>query len=167
MKGRLGLWMAVGGFVGWLSLLPGVSDAGEPKVNVGKVERGNLIIELVMEQTPDSGLEVPAYASAASAPEANHHFHLNISDAVTKQFVPYLDVSVKASNLDTGVYRIFRVPAMISDEWHYGINVALPGKGRYEILVMINPMGLTVRGPKAKGRWGEGPVEVTFTYDWR
>jgi uncharacterized protein involved in high-affinity Fe2+ transport len=76
-------------------------------------------------------------------------------------------MTIKATvvKLDGGPVLTVEVPPMIGSAFHYGENVALPGKGKYRIELEIQPPQL-MRYATAKDRWTAAP-KLSFDFEYR
>ena len=101
-------------------------------------------------------------------PDARDSVHLMavLADEQSGERIPYADVWVTLRDSDGSIVFDERMWPMLSRAMgtHYGINVALPGAGTYDIDLQVGaPQG--ARHPEYSDRWLE-PTSFTMTYSW-
>lgn len=97
--------------------------------------------------------------------QATHHLEVKAFDVLSKAPIPYMTIKATITKLDGGQPITFDVPPMIGGAFHYGDNVALPGKGKYRIALEIQPPQL-MRYATARTRWTAAP-KVSFDFEYR
>ena len=93
--------------------------------------------------------------------DENCHIEVAVCDAEDKRFIPELDITATLSN-DDGFETEFEPPFL----WHpgllhYGKNVELPGDGKYDLTVRVEPPTFMRHDEENGNRYGD-PVEATF-----
>lgn len=83
------------------------------------------------------------------------------------EWIPYLTVTYKVTNLDNGqVVEGHMMPMVASDGPHYGDNVIMPGIGRYKVEYTIENPRKTGFGRHTDKATGVRPWFPTFTVAW-
>lgn len=108
-----------------------------------------------MYRMGDDGLEW------AEPDEENAHIEVIVADAADGRFLPYVTVRATIDGEDETVG-----PVEIPFVWHpglyhYGKNVELPGEGRYDLTIEVEPPTFPRHDETNGDRYEEG-VEVTF-----
>ncbi len=94
-------------------------------------------------------------------PVSTHYVGAVIADARTKKFIPDLRVSFRAMG-NKGLKEVILMPMQGS----YANNIALPGKGKYQIIVEITPK--TMEGMGGMKRMSSPkPKRAIFEFDYR
>jgi hypothetical protein len=94
------------------------------------------------------------------------HLMAVLADEQSGERIPYADVWVTLRDSDGSIVFDERMWPMLSRAMgtHYGINVALPGAGTYEVELQVGaPQG--ARHPEYSDRWLD-PTSFTMTYSW-
>lgn len=126
-------------------------------------------IQLLMEKPKEMVMPAGAMAHGAmkmlSASQATHHLEVKAFDILSKAPIPYMTIKATITRLDGGQAMTVEVPPMIGSAFHYGDNVALPGKGKYRIELDIQPPPL-MRYANQKERWTAAP-KLSFEYEYK
>ena len=128
-------------------------------------------IQLLMEKPKEMVMPAGAMAGHGAmvkmlpAGQATHHLEVKAFDVLSKAPIPYMTIKATVTKLDGGQVMTVEVPPMIGSAFHYGDNVALPGKGKYRIELEIQPPPL-MRYATAKERWTAAP-KLSFEYEYR
>lgn len=94
------------------------------------------------------------------------HLMAVLADEQSGERIPYADVWVTLRDSDGSIVFDERMWPMLSRAMgtHYGINVALPGAGTYDVELQVGaPQG--ARHPEYADRWLEA-TSLTMTYSW-
>jgi uncharacterized protein involved in high-affinity Fe2+ transport len=165
MRSEIGICLVVA----LLLIAPGRSGAGLGDL-VGVRVVQDMEIQLLMESPKE--MVMPAGAMAGHgvtkmlpASQATHHLEVKAFDVLSKAPIPYMTIKATVSKLDGGPVLTVEVPPMIGSAFHYGDNVALPGKGRYRVELDIRSPQL-MRYVTAKERWTAAP-KLSFDFDYR
>lgn len=93
--------------------------------------------------------------------DANCHIEVAVLDATDHRFIPGLQIQAKLKNRD-GEIAAFEVPFLWHPGlYHYGRNIKVPGPGRYDLEIRIDPPRF-MRHDRVNGRRYAEPVSVTF-----
>jgi len=128
-------------------------------------------IQLLMEKPKEMVMPAGAMAGHGAmvkmlpAGQATHHLEVKAFDVLSKAPIPYMTIKATVTKLDGGQVMTVEVPPMIGSAFHYGDNVALPGKGKYRVELEIQPPPL-MRYATAKERWTAAP-KLSFEYEYR
>lgn len=169
------------------ALLPWTAWGGEGSQRVGTalIESMDLEIEMVMEPVAKmvmlggkpagtamhQGGQGGGHGGPAMAgPRMTHHLELLVSDVNTRQFVPYLPVTATVRG-DGGAFAVKLHPMLGMGGLHYGANISLPAKGRYEISFRIDPPEVMAYQEvldllKEKGKYLK-PAHASFSWEFR
>lgn len=83
------------------------------------------------------------------------------------EWIPYLTVTYKLTNLDNGkTVEGTMMPMVAADGPHYGDNVKMPGVGRYKVAFTIENPQKNHFGRHTDKATGVRPWFPTFTLDW-
>ena len=95
--------------------------------------------------------------------DENTHVEISVRDAADNRFIPGLEVAVVVLDENGGTTGTYNLP-FLWHPWifHYGRNIKVPQKGKYDLQVHIDPPRFS-RHDKDNGKRYEEPVEVTFT----
>lgn len=94
-----------------------------------------------------------------------HHPEVKVFDVESGKLIPYLDLVLHFKELATGDLQMTKLPPMLGSWFHYGRNVALSHKGKYEVQVFVTAQEL-MRYKDMAGKWAK-PAIVTFAYEWK
>ncbi|WP_417309872.1 iron transporter [Devosia sp.] len=95
--------------------------------------------------------------------EENCHLEVSVADAGDHRFIPALDITATMTSPDGEEIGPVTVPFLWHPGlYHYGINLKVPGDGRYTVRVKIAPPSF-MRHDKKNGKRFADPVEVEFT----
>ena len=128
-------------------------------------------IQFLMEKPKEMVMPAGAMAGHGAmtkmlpAAQATHHLEVKAFDILSKAPIPYMTIKATIVKLDGGQVMTVEVPTMIGSAFHYGDNVALPGKGKYRIDLEIQPPQL-MRYANAKERWTAAP-KLSFEYEYK
>lgn len=148
---------------------PGLVQAGlDDLVGVRVVQ--DMEIQLLMESPKEMVMPAGAMAGHGTmkmlpASQATHHLEVKAFDILSKAPIPYMTIKATITKLDSSRAMTVEVPPMIGSAFHYGDNVALPGKGRYRIDLEIQPPQL-MRYTTQKDRWTAAP-KLSFDFDYK
>lgn len=148
---------------------PGRSGAGLGDL-VGVRVVQDMEVQLLMESPKEMVMPAGAMAGHGAtkmlpASQATHHLEVKAFDVLSKAPIPYMTIKATVTKLEGGQVIALNVPPMIGSAFHYGENVALPGKGRYRIDLEIHPPQL-MRYATAKERWTAAP-RLTFDFEYK
>ncbi len=114
---------------------------------------------------PQQLIEPKAHAAPEHGQQATHHLDLTVYDQRRGLYIPYLNVKVTVTDMMTKRdFSVYLVP-MIGEWLHYGANITLPHKGRYAILVTVDPPDIT-RYKHLADVWSTS-AQALFDYDYR
>lgn len=178
---------AVGILVVLTALVPWITwgEGESQKVGTAVIESMDLEIELVMEPVAQmvmlggkptemamgQGGHGGGHGGHATAePQMTHHLELLVSDVNTRQFVPYLPITATVRG-GGGSLTVKLHPMLGMEGLHYGANIALGVKDRYEIELRIDPPEVMVYQEvlnllKEKGKHLK-PAHASFSWDHR
>lgn len=107
-----------------------------------------------------------AQSMITPTPEDSMHLMAVLSDEDTGERIPYANVWLTIKDEDGAVIFDERMWPMLSQAMgtHYGINVPLPGPGRFDAVVLVGPPQ-AARHPEYMERWLE-PFTFETTVDW-
>lgn len=94
---------------------------------------------------------------------SNAHVEISVRDGADNRFVPGLEVAVIVRASDSGEVAFDGMLPMLWHPWlyHYGANVAVPGPGKYDIEVRVEPPEFH-RHDEKNGKRYEKPIECVF-----
>jgi hypothetical protein len=96
------------------------------------------------------------------AGDDNCHLEVSVSDRADHRFIPALAVTATLTARDGTVVGPVEVPFLWHPGlYHYGINLKLPGDGKYDVAVHIEPPTF-MRHDKINGKRYAKAVDVTF-----
>lgn len=165
---RTGSWI-ISALVALAVGTPWPGDAG-PRDLVGFGTVQDVKVVVLMKRPVESARSATATAGHGPgkmlpASQATHHLEVKALDVRSKAPIPYMAIRATITKLDGGQVITIEVPPMIGSDFHYGGNVALPGKGRYRIDVEIEPPPL-MRSAAGKERWTATP-RLSFDFDYQ
>lgn len=150
--------------------VPCVARAGlGDLVGVRVVE--DMEIQLLMESPKEMVMPAAAMhghggmAKMVPASQATHHLEVKAFDLLSKAPIPYMTIKATITKAGDGATTTVEVPPMIGGAFHYGDNVALPGKGKYRIELDVQPPQL-MRYVSAKDRW-TAAHKLSFDFEYK
>ncbi len=94
--------------------------------------------------------------------DENCHLEIAVTDAADGRFVPHLSVQATLTAEDGSEVGPVELPFLWHPGlFHYGANLTLPGDGRYDLQVRVEPPTFH-RHDRTNGRRYAEPVTVTF-----
>jgi len=141
---------------------------GEPKT-LNKMEIAAVYLDPI-DMEP-RGNDLPASQADIHLEADIHAENGNPSGFGGGEWVPYLTVSYRLENKDTGrVLNGTLMPMVAKDGPHYGANIKMPGTGNYKLTYHIEPpskqgFGRHTDHASGVGRWFQPfDVDYEFTY---
>ncbi len=134
-----------------------VADTGAMK------EAGDYLIAIAQERAEGMySLEREGKLAWSEPGEENCHLEVSVSDRGDHRFIPYLDLEATMIPESGDAIGPFTVPFLWHPGlYHYGRNVAVPGDGKYTIIIRIAAPTFMRHDEKNGRRYAE-TVEVTF-----
>lgn len=117
------------------------------------------------------GIDLPASQADIHLEADIHAARGNPNGFGAGEWVPYLTVTYRLENLDTGrVIAGNLMPMVAVDGPHYGANIRMPGAGNYSLTYNIDPpsrqgFGRHTDAASGVGRWFQ-PFEVNFDFTY-
>ncbi|WP_068086575.1 iron transporter [Polycladidibacter stylochi] len=117
------------------------------------------------------GMGLPSSQSDIHLEADIHAVKGNVNGFGAGEWIPYLSISYRLENVDTGKIQTGNFMPMIAvDGPHYGANIKMPGAGNYKLSYHIeNPMkqGLMRHTDKVSGvgKWFQ-PVDVDYDFTY-
>lgn len=141
------------------------SDPGAETVLVGRVDTGEMIIELELGPARELWMPIgdaPRWVIHAPGPDELFHVQVKPVDPRSGTRIPYAAVDFRAINRDTG-QMLEGVPhPMWSGDLHYAMNSALLGDGAYRAVVTVGVPRFAHEAGEAE-RWTT-PNEAVFHF---
>lgn len=134
-----------------------VADSG------GRQRIGDYIVAYAQERAEGMFLlKSEGQLDWAGPGDANCHLEVSVSDAADRRFIPALDIDatlIPSKGTPIGPLKVPFVwhPGL----YHYGVNVKLPGDGRYTLRIRIKPPTF-MRHDEINGRRYAKTVEAEF-----
>jgi len=137
---------------------------GEERGRAGSRTVGNLEVTLYV-WAPQQLVGPKAHTAPEPGQSATHHLDLTVYDLRRGLYIPYLNVKATVTDMTTKHdFSVDLVP-MIGEWLHYGANITLPHKGRYAILVTVDPPDIA-RYKHLADVWSTS-AQALFEYDYR
>ena len=165
----MGKWV-IGMTSAFLLLLPQVGWGQGEHPRVGVRTLGNLEIalyawgpqEIAHHREEDHDKEDDHHKPGG---RATHHLDVRVYHLGRRIYIPYLNV--KATITDLTKRREFAVALepMIGEWIHYGVNITLPHRGTYSILIDVQPPDIA-RYKHLADVWNT-PAQAFFTFEYR
>ncbi len=155
-KDQLEMARQQGAAVGLVHMLTEVADDGKEK------KAGDFLVGYAIEDAEGMYEHRGSGLRWKEPGNTNAHIEVSVRDAGDGRFVPGLDVGVQVSDKGGKVIGKKRHP-FVWHPWiyHYGANWKLPGPGRYDLDVTIQPPKF-MRHDKKNGKRYAGMVQVSF-----
>jgi uncharacterized protein involved in high-affinity Fe2+ transport len=134
-----------------------VADSG------GQQRAGNYIVAYAQERAEGMYmLRAEGELEWVEPTDENCHLEISVSDAGDRRFIPYLDVTATLVMEQGEEIGPLDMPFLWHPGlYHYGLNIRLPGDGRYTLRVRIAPPAF-MRHDKTNGRRDAETVEAEF-----
>ncbi len=94
--------------------------------------------------------------------DRNCHFEVTVVDAADHRFIPFLDITLTVTAEDGTEIGTEKMPFLWHPGlYHYGMNWALPGDGKYDLTIRVAAPTFPRHDKKNGKRYAE-PVEAVF-----